>query len=87
MEAAFAHWAVREVLVLVILNADISGSIHPTVFRFGEHTHVNILFVPNKFHVFLDRAKKWSPLVHVFSAYSAMQLQSSISQLPLGRLG
>ena len=41
----FAQWAVREVLVLVISNADISGPIHPTVLKFGEHARVIFFFL------------------------------------------
>ena len=68
----FAQWAVREVLVLVISNADISGPIHSTVLKFGEHARVIILFVPTKFHaaqITRSRSSKGvvSPRLCVFS--------------------
>ena len=49
--ASFAQSAESAILDYVISNVNISGSIHTTVLKFGEHIPVCVFYKPTKFHV------------------------------------
>ena len=51
IEAPFAQSAESAILDRMISNVNISGSVHPTVLKFGEHARVSVFYTPTKFHV------------------------------------